>query len=253
MRTFVYDRSFEGLLTAVFHAYARREFPDFLAVEGEPGPLFVEERFRVVTDEVLAARVWRGLEQRAGKGVCNMVLCVWLSEEEGADMLLFRYLCRIFGSPHGVEYDFTDSAVLRMKQTACRVAKEGHRLMQFVRFQKAADGSYFAPVSPRYNALPLTVAHFRERFSDQCWLICDMRRGYGYGYDLHSLREVEFQPDGRLADGRLAASMAAEGEEVCGALWRIYYGALTIRERLNPKQQRRCMPVRYWKYMTEHW
>ena len=83
MRTFVYDRSFEGLLTAVFHAYARREFPDFLAVEGEPGPLFVEERFRVVTDEVLAARVWRGLEQRAGKGVCNMVLCVWLSEEEG--------------------------------------------------------------------------------------------------------------------------------------------------------------------------
>ena len=253
MRTFVYDRSFEGLMTAVFHAYARREFPDFLAVEGEPGPLFVEERFRVVTDEVLAARVWRGLEQRAGKGVCNMVLCVWLSEEEGADMLLFRYLCRIFGSPHGVEYDFTDSAVLRMKQTACRVAKEGHRLMQFVRFQKAADGSYFAPVSPRYNALPLTVAHFRERFSDQCWLICDMRRGYGYGYDLHSLREVEFQPDGRLADGRLPASMAAEGEEVCGALWRIYYGARTIRERLNPKQQRRCMPVRYWKYMTEHW
>lgn len=164
MRTFVYDRSFEGLLTAVFHAYARREFPDFLAVEGEPGPLFVEERFRVVTDEVFAARVWRGLEQRAGKGVCNMVLCVWLSEEEGADMLLFRYLCRIFGSPHGVEYDFTDSAVLRMKQTACRVAKEGHRLMQFVRFQKAADGSYFAPVSPRYNALPLAVAHFRERF-----------------------------------------------------------------------------------------
>ena len=58
MRTFVYDRSFEGLLTAVFHAYARREFPDFLAVEGEPGPLFVEERFRVVTDEVLAARVY---------------------------------------------------------------------------------------------------------------------------------------------------------------------------------------------------
>ena len=110
MRTFVYDRSFEGLLTAVFHAYARREFPDFLAVEGEPGPLFVEERFRVVTDEVFAARVWRGLEQRAGKGVCNMVLCVWLSEEEGADMLLFRYLCRIFGSPHGVEYDTSDEA-----------------------------------------------------------------------------------------------------------------------------------------------
>ena len=117
MRTFVYDRSFEGLLTAVFHAYARREFPDFLVVEGEPGPLFVEERFRVVTDEVLAARVWRGLEQRAGKGVCNMVLCVWLSEEEGADMLLFRYLCRIFGSPHGVEYDFTDSAVWRRRGT----------------------------------------------------------------------------------------------------------------------------------------
>ncbi len=253
MGVFVYDRSFEGLLTAVFHAYSRREFPECLVGEGEPGPLFAGDRFRVVTDDVLAGRVWRGLERRAGRSICNRVLCVWLSEEEGTDMLLMRYLRRIFGSPRGAESDFTDRDVLRMEQVARRVAQEGHRLMQFVRFQRAADGTYFAPVSPRYNSLPLAVERFRERFSDQPWLIYDMKRGYGYRYDLHEVAGVELRLDERLGEGRLPADMQFGGEERWAELWRAYYGALSIRERLNPKQQRRCMPLYYRKYMTEHW
>ena len=36
MIIFVYDKTFEGLLTAVFDAYSRRTFPDLLVTEGEP-------------------------------------------------------------------------------------------------------------------------------------------------------------------------------------------------------------------------
>ena len=34
MIIFVYDKTFEGLLTAVFDAYSRRTFPDLLVTEG---------------------------------------------------------------------------------------------------------------------------------------------------------------------------------------------------------------------------
>ena len=44
MIIFVYDKTFEGLLTAVFDAYSRRTFPDLLVTEGEPFPLFYDER-----------------------------------------------------------------------------------------------------------------------------------------------------------------------------------------------------------------
>ena len=45
MNIFVFDNTFEGLLTSVFEAYSRRVFPDALSPEGEPLPLFHDEVF----------------------------------------------------------------------------------------------------------------------------------------------------------------------------------------------------------------
>lgn len=65
MNIFLYDHTFEGLLTSVFEAYSRRTFPDALLLEGEPLPLFYDGLFTVVTDEEKAGRVWRGLREEA--------------------------------------------------------------------------------------------------------------------------------------------------------------------------------------------
>ena len=64
MNIFLYDHTFEGLLTSVFEAYSRRTFPDALLLEGEPLPLFYDGLFTVVTDEEKAGRVWRGLQKK---------------------------------------------------------------------------------------------------------------------------------------------------------------------------------------------
>ena len=65
-----------------------------------------------------------------------------------------------------------------------RVDWERIRMLQFVRFQKAADGTYFAAVEPEKNVLPLITGHFKDRFADQFWLIYHIKRAYGYYYDL---------------------------------------------------------------------
>ena len=56
MNIFLYDHTFEGLLTSVFEAYSRRTFPDALLLEVEPLPLFYDGLFTVVTDEEKAGR-----------------------------------------------------------------------------------------------------------------------------------------------------------------------------------------------------
>ena len=58
MNVYIYDKTFDGLLTAVFDAYFRKTFPDFLLSEGDALPLFYDELHTVVTDEEKAARVW---------------------------------------------------------------------------------------------------------------------------------------------------------------------------------------------------
>ena len=57
MNVYIYDKTFDGLLTAVFDAYFRKTFPDFLLSEGDALPLFYDELHTVVTDEEKAARV----------------------------------------------------------------------------------------------------------------------------------------------------------------------------------------------------
>ena len=90
MIVFQYDKTFEGLLTALFHAYNRRVFPDRLLQEAEPLPLFCEEVFRVVTESSLADRVWRGAGRLLPAHFLSGITACWLSEQPAVDELLFR-------------------------------------------------------------------------------------------------------------------------------------------------------------------
>ncbi|MFV0341183.1 MAG: TIGR03915 family putative DNA repair protein, partial [Parachlamydiaceae bacterium] len=187
MTVFFYDKTFEGLLTAVFDAYSRKVFPDRLLGGEDIPPLFMQESYTVITQEDRSTRVWTALEKKMSKLACNMLSYAWLSEEEGSDELLFRYIRKTIDSKISIETNFADDDVLKLHQLAKRVAHEAQYLRQFVRFQKAADDIFFSPVSPRYNALPIAIEHFKDRFADQKWVIYDIKRRYGYYYDLHTM------------------------------------------------------------------
>ena len=94
MNIFVFDNTFEGLLTSVFEAYSRRVFPDALSPEGEPLPLFYDEVFTVITEEEKAKRVWRGLQKKLSSGALSCLAQCWLAEEQETPILLFRYIRR---------------------------------------------------------------------------------------------------------------------------------------------------------------
>jgi probable DNA metabolism protein len=251
MNVFCYDKSFEGLLTAVFDAYFRRCFPDALAGEGEPLPMFAEEVHHVATDGDKAARVWGGLMKKVPAYVRNMLMYAWLSEQEGSDYLIMRYIVKVFASPNDMTTNFGDDDVLQLKKLADSVAKEGERMRQFIRFQKASDGTYFAPVAPQFNSLPLALDYLRDRFADQRWLVYDTKRRYGYAYDLNKVTEVTMDRDDDLIEGKLSDEIMAADEKQFQAMWRTYHKALAIKERINPRLQRQHIPRKYWKYMTE--
>lgn len=254
MIVFIYDKTFDGLLTAVFDAYFRKTFPDVLLSVGDPLPLFYDETFTVVTDEEKAGRVWRSLQKKLSAAALACVAQSWLSELPEVGMLLFRYIRKATDSPHSIETNFADPDVFDLSRIWKKVNQERHRMWQFVRFQKAADGTYFAAFEPLYNVLPLAIEHFKDRFVDQKWLIYDMRRRYGYYYDLNSVTEVTFEEDSReapLITGMLNESLMDKDEKQFQELWRIYFKAIAIKERFNLRKHKQDMPVRYWKYLTE--
>jgi probable DNA metabolism protein len=251
MTIFFYDKTFEGLLSAVFDAYSLKVFPDKLLMTGHIAPVFTDATHTVVTGKEHSKRVWDALQNKLEKNACNMLLYVWLSELEGSDELLFRYICKTFATTRKIEYNFGDADILEVEKIARKVGHEAQYIKQFVRFQKAADNIFFAPVKPIYNALPLTIDHFADRFSDQLWVIYDLRRKYGYYYDLHDTKEITFTGGDHLLSGKLDESLMAEDEKLFQDLWKGYFKALTIKERLNPRLHKKNLPVRFWQCLTE--
>lgn len=254
MTIFIFDNTFEGLLTSVFEAYSRRTFPDALLPEGEPLPLFHEEVFTVITEEEKAKRVWRGLQKKLSSGALSCLAQCWLAEEAETPMLLFRYIRKAIDAPRSIETNFADPDVLEFSRMWKRMDWERLRMLQFIRFQKAADGTFFAAVEPEKNALPLAIDHFKDRFADQPWLIYDIKRAYGFYYDLKEVRQVTFEEgsrEGHLVTGMLDESLMDKDEKLFQQLWKTYFKAICIKERLNPRKHKQDMPVRYWKHMTE--
>ena len=252
MTVFFYDKSFEGMLTCLFEAYRLKDFPEQLLVIDTPIPLFCDHHYTIVTEETKSDRVWKHITSKLSIMGTKEVTNCWLSELPDIDILLFRYLRKTIDSPRSIETNFADPDVLLLSKIYKKVSYEAHRLIQFARFQETADGTYFAPLEPQFNTLPLAIHHFSDRFADEKFLIYDMKRHYGFYYNMKIITEVTLtDEEERIKDGQLRTEYADKDESIYQQLWRSYYETIAIQERINPRKRRQDMPVRYWKYLTE--
>lgn len=252
MIVFVYDRTFEGLLTVVFDAYFRKCFPEVLVAPGEPLPLFCTETVEVFTDSEKAERVWRALSTKLSHTALGMIWACWMSEQPEADMLLFRYIRKNVDAARSVEVNFADADVLAVAKLSKKVHQERLRVIQFIRFQKAADGTFFGAMEPLYNVFPLAIEHFVDRFGSQPWVVYDIKRKYGFYWDKQRVQEIRFDGEQEhLITGLLTDELMDVDEKLFQRLWRQYYRSMTIKERINPKLHRQNLPARFWKYLTE--
>ena len=255
MTIYTFDGTMDGLLTAVFDAFKLKEQPEQLLMKGDALPLFCDHTYQVTSDEEKARRVWVGLEKRLTHEAMKLISVSWLSELRELNQPLFLYICKVFRQGD-ISRNFADPDVLAVTNIARRVLHEQLRMKQFIRFQKAKDGTYLAVVSPDHNVLPIIIDHFQDRFNDQPWLIYDAKRHYGYYYAghadaIHITFENEATVPFDLGNGRLSDDVISSDDQLLQDLWRTYFKAICIKERMNPRKQLKDMPRRYWKYMTE--
>lgn len=252
MLIYIYDGTFEGLLTCIFEGYNSKRFPDAIQVKGKQPPDMFSETFDVVADSRKAGRVWKGIRQKLTVKNKQLHYYAFLSETEGIEMNILRFAQRLFKEKGSIETDLGDSDVLEVVQNARKVKKEAMRMMQFVRFQQTKDGLYFCGIEPLYDVLPLVLGHFRSRFADQQWLLYDLKRNYGAYYDKKTVEEVELtSSEINRHTGQVSDNVLNEGDALYQTLWKSYFENISIKERKNLRLQRQHMPRRFWKYLTE--
>lgn len=242
-RIFVYDGTFAGILCAVHRAYYSRCVPDDIVLAGEyQRELFASYEY-VETDKAKYDAVCRGIQKKISQQALQNCYHVFLSSAPERAMLIYRYLRVGFQIGRQVDKNLANDWVHLTLKTAAHVTKEAHRLMQFIRFSKTAQGILFARIAPVNNVLELICPHFADRLIDLPWVIYDEKRSLAAVYDT-----TQWMLD--RVNVPVSQSMDEE-EQLYQALWKQFAHTIGIRERKNESLRIQMMPKRYWKNMTE--
>jgi probable DNA metabolism protein len=141
-----------------------------------------------------------------------------------------------------VAADRGDNDVRTVLEAAYKVWHEIHRLLGLLRFCPNEDGVYIAHCEPDHFVLPALGPHFRERFGETAWAIIDEKRRLCLRYA---------PGDSCVSIDKTPAFLKNPSNSEWENLWRLYHQTINNESRNNPALQRRFMPARYRKYLTE--
>lgn len=247
---FLYDGTFEGFLSAVFDAFLIRTEVEIAKKSGWQPQLFAETR-EVETSAEKAERVTAKILKVCGNRGFSAIVYIFLSEAENCETLDFYLIRSVL--KHGMKAFscFQDERIAEAMLLRKKVSREYDKMLGLIRFSELSTGVFYAPCEPEFNILPLLVPHFYERLSGTRWMIHDLGRGIAVYHAEGKTEDVEFidEMTSHLNMGQLLGK--SENESGFEKMWQNYFKTIAIESRTNPKLQRRCMPQRYWKYLTE--
>ena len=239
---YIYDGTFEGLLTCIHHHYYTEKTTG-ISVKDEYQPNFLNRSMEVITDEIKTDIVYEAIERKISSYDLRRIYKVFLSCDPDKEMKILRYIELGFKKGSAVSMLHGDPIVFDVQSLEKKVNREKERMLQFVRFSVMKNGVLYAKIEPDHDVLELTAHHFCDRYRNDPFIIHDVKRKkalvafQGKWYITH-FEETDIP------------ELSADENEY-RRLWKTYFDHIAIKERTNPKCQRNYMPVRYWKNLTE--
>lgn len=242
---YVYDGTPEGLLTAVFQAYANHEDPEDIAQGAAFQPRLDQSVRTIETDAALAERVKRGLVRATGKAGFNAVLHASLSDDVQAGSVVYRFIRYAMRSNanRAAIGEIAHPAVAPLIALDRSVMNERHLMQQFLRFECLKGNIWFARCSPKASVIPLLMDWFSARFNDVPFMIYDEAHRIAGIYDGSGWQLVQTDI--------VNLPEKAGDEEMMQQAWKRFYDAVSIDARYHPELRRRFMPKRFWENLPE--
>jgi len=240
---YVYDGSFEGLLTAVYEAYYQSMKPDLIVSQANYQEDLLVKKIVIQTDCLKADKVYDAIIKKISYEALQKVFCVFLSELPESATMIYEYLRLGWMIGEKVDFCLSEQKVLNVHTVFKKVSSEKHRMLGFIRFRKIKGNIYYAPIEPDYNIIGLLAPHFARRFNDQYFVIHDVRRNTAVVYNRSEWIISEFTANQVIAFDK--------DEQNVQNLWKQFFDSITIKDKINPRLQKQFMPKRYWKYLIE--
>ncbi len=240
---YLYDGSFEGLLSAVFDSYANHEIPSAIEVSENGQQTLFYDYLHIPTDFEKSDRVLKKITAVAGQRAAYEMYRSFFANFPDKGIIIFYYIraCLKFG--YSVTKRLTEDCVNAVMTASQKVGSEAHLYTGFVRFSELSNGVYYSRIEPKNNILPIIAYHFVRRYGSMAFMIHDTSRGMCLVYNG---KECNIYPADTLPALTLSGS-----EKDYRKLWKEFYDTIAIKERINKKCQMTHLPKHFRRFMTE--
>ena len=243
MVNYLYDGTFEGLLTCIHEAYYRRENPEDIITYDDAENNFLIENVYIKTDSEKFKKVYDAIDEKISSEVLRKVYYVYLSDLPRSGRTILQYIRLGFKIGPRIDEHLADDTVRNIDNIYKKVSRERHRMLGLIRFKEIENKVLYASIEPDHNVVALIGPHFARRMRGENWLIHDVKRNIGPIYRDGELTIRDIDIDDHI--------MIKEDEARYQTLWKTYFSAISIEGKTNPKLQKNNMPKRYWKHLIE--
>lgn len=243
MKNYIYDGSFEGFLSSIHIAFYNRENPQDIVAKASGEGNFLIENVYIETDSDKSKKVYQAIEEKISKETLRRVYYCYLSELPKSGILILKYLRQGFKIGPDINLNLTNDIVREVENISKRVSRERHRFLGIIRFKEIQEGIFYSSIEPDHNIVSLLAPHFSKRMSKENWIIHDVKRGIGVFYNKKDWVVKDLKINDPL--------ILKEQEEDYQDLWKTYFNAIAIENKINPQLQKSNMPMRYWKHLIE--
>lgn len=241
---YIYDGTFEGLLTSIFDAYYSAVKPEEICGEWEFEPTLLTQPVYISTDSEKSTKVYSAIRNKISTDALKQIYYAYLSDLNGASNTIYNYVKLGFKLGRDVDLHLHNDVVLSIHNINKKVTNECHRMLGFIRF-KHINNFYYSSIEPDHNILGLIASHFAARLPNENFVIHDLKRELAVFYNKN---EWVVSP---LSKEKAKVFFENNEDEFYETLWKEFFKTIAVENRTNPKLQKRSMPVRYWKHLTE--
>lgn len=237
----LYDGTFEGFLSLVYEVYYEKLHVNTI-VKKLPETLLFERFHEVFSDEAKARKVLDAIIKHFTKEQQRTLFNIFLCDTSEHEMALLEYI-RIGFKNRNVLQNINNPNLFYIQTLEKELLSLVHKMYGFTRFEELDNGTLYAKIETKFNIVPFLGDHFCKRLGNIPFIIHDVKRSLAFVKN-DEMREIR-------SIAAFDAPTVSSEEEKFKALWKSFFKAAAVQERLNPKLQKSWVPLLYRTYMYE--
>lgn len=242
-KIYVYDGTFEGLLSMVFDCYIKKVIPLRIVSKNKLEINFLDSIEEIKTDTIKSKRIFDGIYKNISYDTLYNSYYAFLSNGKEKEINILKYILNGFVIGPKINTMLSLDFVFNVCSMRKRMLGEAHRFKGLLRFSEVGSNLFYAPIHPDNNILENLGHHFIRRLPTQNFIIHDKNRNIAFLYNTKEYKIID--------SSCIAIPNISEAERKYQELWTAFFKTIAIKERINSRLQMQYMPKKYWQDLTE--